>query len=127
MTAAPALFLTATLALLTAILGLLVSLRRREIGVSYGDGGDAVLARRVRAHGNLVEYAPMAVLLVWGLGAAGIGSGWAWAAALILLAARLLHAAGVLRPKGVALRAAAMVAQHGVFILAALALLGALV
>lgn len=29
-----------------------------------GDGGDEDLARRVRAHGNFIEYAPLALLLM---------------------------------------------------------------
>lgn len=37
---------------------------RRARRLSMGDGGDEDLARRVRAHGNFIEYAPLALLLI---------------------------------------------------------------
>lgn len=115
----PVLLLVAAFAILTAVLGLLVSLRRRAIGASLGDGDDPVLLRRIRAHGNLVEYAPLAVLLTWGLATVGLPPAAVWTAALLLLLARLIHAAGMLRAGGPALRALAMVIQHGTFLVAA--------
>ena len=52
-------------------LALNVSIRRFTLGkargdiasVSIGDAGDEILQRRIRAFGNLIEYAPMCVIL----------------------------------------------------------------
>ena len=52
------------LARLLLWLSWLVIAQRRVAGSSIGDGGDPVLQRRIRAQGNLVEYAPMFVILV---------------------------------------------------------------
>ncbi len=51
-------------ALLVVILGVRVTLRRRAARIGIGNGGDAVLALRVRAHGNAVENLPLALLLL---------------------------------------------------------------
>ena len=37
---------------------------RRSSGASLGDGGDTTLERRIRAQGNLTEYAPLFVVLI---------------------------------------------------------------
>ncbi|WP_262691961.1 MAPEG family protein [Kordiimonas aestuarii] len=61
-----------TITLITAsFLGLLliylsfnVSKHRGRAKVSIGDGGDDKLAHAIRAHGNLTEFAPMALILL---------------------------------------------------------------
>jgi len=37
---------------------------RRSLRVGLGDGGDPLLLRRLRAHGNFAEYVPMALILM---------------------------------------------------------------
>ena len=54
----------ALLAVLFLALAVNVVRTRRRAGVSLGDGGDELLARRIRAHGNFVEYVPMALILM---------------------------------------------------------------
>ena len=50
-------------ALLMVPLSLQVSMRRAQLGgMAFGDGGDDVLRRRIRAHGNFIEYVPTAVI-----------------------------------------------------------------
>lgn len=51
-------------ALLVLVLAARVVLMRRRRHVGLGTGGDEMLARRVRAHGNAVEYLPLALLLL---------------------------------------------------------------
>ena len=51
------------LAALLVVLSVRVILGRRDSGVSLGDGGEDRLNRRIRAQGNLAEYAPMGILL----------------------------------------------------------------
>ena len=38
---------------------------RRALSVGLGDGGHTILERRIRAHGNCGEYAPIALVLYW--------------------------------------------------------------
>ncbi len=88
-------FYAALLALLALILAWRVVMRRRAAQIGIGNGGDQDLAQRRRAHGNLLEYAPLALLLllmleldhtaVWLLHLLGI----------VLVVARVLHAWGL--------------------------------
>ena len=111
-------FLTGGFALMVAVLGFIVSLRRTGLGgISFGDAGDPSLQRRVRAHGNFIEYAPLAVMTVLSLNLADAPDWAAWGAAGVFLATRILHAAGLLAGMVIP-RAAAMVAQHLTFIAA---------
>ena len=57
--------------LYAAIFGLLlipityaVGLRRMKTRTSFLDGGDEILLRRMRSHGNFVEYVPFALVLI---------------------------------------------------------------
>jgi uncharacterized membrane protein YecN with MAPEG domain len=52
------------LGLLAAALTLNVILNRVRSGVESGDGGVASLAQALRAHGNFVEQAPIALILI---------------------------------------------------------------
>lgn len=51
-------------ALLIVVFAVRVTLRRRAISVGIGNGGDAILARRVRVHANAAEYLPLALILL---------------------------------------------------------------
>ncbi|HEX6865740.1 MAG TPA: MAPEG family protein [Caulobacteraceae bacterium] len=93
-----------------AILGLIllsvpVSLRRRKLSISRGDGGDETLGRRIRAQGNYIEYVPIA-LIAFGLAEAGGSTAptLCWIAAAFI-AGRVLHVwgmwAGILPPRAI--------------------------
>lgn len=56
--------LICALALIHLLLSARVISLRYAARVSLGDGGDPRLMRAMRGHGNLVEYAPIFVLLV---------------------------------------------------------------
>ena len=54
-----------------AVLGILFCLpslnvvrARGATKISLGDGGDTVLSRHIRAHGNFVEYVPLSLILI---------------------------------------------------------------
>ena len=64
----------ATLGLLLVVLSDLVSRGRRRSQVSLGHGGDPMLERTMRAHGNFVEYVPLGLILL-GLAATASESG----------------------------------------------------
>ncbi|MFQ6371936.1 MAPEG family protein [Shewanella sp. YIC-542] len=89
---------------LTTLLALFLSARvvqlrvRFKVGVGNGDHPELYLARR--AHSNLVENAPLGMLLLILAEANGVHDGWLHLLGTIFLAARLLHAIGLAQGKG---------------------------
>lgn len=79
-------------ALLQCALTALVILRRRQARVSFLDGGDKPLMRRIRAHGNFTETVPMALLLMALLEISGLGRMPLVIFGIALLVGRSLHA-----------------------------------
>ncbi|MBB3982472.1 hypothetical protein GGR44_002135 [Sphingobium fontiphilum] len=63
--------------------------------VLHGDGGDPLLARRMRAHANFIEYTPITLLLLLLVELAWGESPWLWGAGAIYLLARIAHAFGM--------------------------------
>jgi len=82
-------------ALLLIGLSLSVVLQRRSARVGLGDGGDAVLARRIRVQANFIEYVPLALLLLALLELGGLARMWVWVFGSVLLLGRMLHAVGL--------------------------------
>lgn len=91
--------ITGLYAALCALLILALSFRivglRRRLKVGIGDGGDAGLARAIRAQANAIEYVPLmlVMLLVAENNGAGVVFVHACGAGLVL--ARVLHAVGL--------------------------------
>ena len=50
-------------ALAFVAMSMLVVRRRRRLRVALGDGGNRLLARTIRGHGNFAEYVPLALLV----------------------------------------------------------------
>ena len=83
---------------------------RRSAKIALGDGGDSVLLRRQRAHGNFAEYVPLALLLMALAELQGLPSWKLHAIGLLLLVGRGLHAYGVSRdPEPLRLRVYGMI------------------
>lgn len=82
-------------ALLLLVLLARISRHRHGQRIGLGDGGDAVLARKIRVHGNFVEHAPFALLLMALLESCGLPGPWLWAFGTMLLLGRVLHAIGL--------------------------------
>ncbi len=80
------------LALIHSGLAITVIALRFRLQVAFGDGGHEVLGRAIRAHGNLSEYLPLAVLLVGSLEALGSDAAVIHIAMVLLVLARLSHA-----------------------------------
>ncbi|MBT8139583.1 MAG: MAPEG family protein [Gammaproteobacteria bacterium] len=59
--------------------------------ISLGDGGDAELLKRIRAHANFVETVPMAIFIIAVMELSGAGTGILHALGLLLVLARLSH------------------------------------
>ncbi|PPC75377.1 hypothetical protein C4K68_20640 [Pokkaliibacter plantistimulans] len=102
-----------TIGLYAGLLGLIyiflsyrVIAGRRQYRVALGDNHVAPLQRRIRVHGNFMEYVPLALIL-------------------LLLLGRLLHAYGVsAEQENLRFRISGMVATMTVLLVASLSLIG---
>ena len=81
--------------LLMLVLLARISRHRHGQRIGLGDGGDAVLDRKIRVHGNFVEHVPIALLLLGLLELSGLSAAWLWAFGGALLLGRLMHAIGL--------------------------------
>ena len=52
------------LTVLSIILSLRVSFKRGALAIALGDGGNPALLERMRQHGNLMENAPLALIIL---------------------------------------------------------------
>lgn len=95
MTAPITTFYAGIIGLLLLTLSYHVVRNRWRAGVSLGAGEDRDLERAIRAHGNLIEYAPL-ILLLMALVEAGGASPWLiHGCGGLLVVSRVLHAAGL--------------------------------
>lgn len=96
----PALYVTSVFAafaaLMVAALGFHVAIYRYRTRTNFGDEGDKALRARVRAHGNFIEYVPIALIVLGLVEYSGAEKWLVWLLGGILAAARLAHAIGVL-------------------------------
>ncbi len=88
--------LAALFAIMLVALSFPISLRRIKLRADIGHADDPVLHRRIRAQGNFVEYAPMAVVVVGLMEAAQVGAPLVWSLAGAFALGRVLHAYGML-------------------------------
>ena len=65
--------------------------KRRRTGINLGDGGDALMLRAIRGHGNFAEYVPLALILLAALELNGTSVYVLHGLGIALLAGRLLH------------------------------------
>ncbi|MEL7346043.1 MAG: MAPEG family protein [Pseudomonadota bacterium] len=120
--------ITGLYASLIGLLFLALSVRvityRRANSISIGAGGDRLLERRIRAQGNLVEYAPITLILLWMLEAGGAAAWSIHCGGACLVLGRTMHglALSSARPKPV-LRVGGMFATLTVLGAASIALL----
>lgn len=106
------------LVILLVPLSMAISMRRLKLGtVVFGDADDAVLRRRIRAHGNFIESAPIGILAIGLVELAGGPETLLWGLAGVFLGGRVLHATGMLYFDSPAPRGAAMLSQHVVCLL----------
>lgn len=83
------------LALLFLVFSVRVIGRRRAARVGLGDGGDRLLLRRQRVHGNFAEYVPLILVLMALAELQGL-PGWALhTLGIALLIGRAAHGFGV--------------------------------
>ncbi|WP_257539096.1 MAPEG family protein [Sphingobium sp. CFD-1] len=101
--------ITLTLAAACALINLWLASRCVRIRMAdkaiHGDGGNALLARRMRAHANFIEYTPI-VLILFALIEMALGASlWLWIGALAYAIARIAHGLGMDAESGGGLRA----------------------
>ena len=116
--------ITAIYAGLLALLFVLLSVRvislRRAGRVGLGDGGDALLARRIRVHGNFAEFVPLGLILIGLSESLGVAPMLVHGLGLALLVGRVSHAWGVSQPNEVLVfRSVGMVLTFGVLVVGA--------
>jgi uncharacterized protein len=77
--------------------------------VSIGDGGNEALVRRMRAHANYGENMPLVLILIGLIELAGGDARILWAAGILFILSRILHAFGMDRGSPSRLRAVGMI------------------
>ncbi|WP_170578167.1 MAPEG family protein [Ruegeria arenilitoris] len=90
-----ALIVTAVFVLMSIPMAIAVGVRRARTGILLLHGEDERLLRLMRAHGNFIEYVPLALLALAGAEIAGTAP---WLIAVcggVLLLARLIHYFGL--------------------------------
>jgi uncharacterized membrane protein YecN with MAPEG domain len=80
---------------LAVVLTVNVGRIRTKKRISLGDGGDPEMVSAIRAHGNLMEFAPLCLLIIWLLNGP-YGHRTIAVMGIILLVSRVLHAGGIL-------------------------------
>lgn len=83
------------LGLMLVILSIRVIGARRAARAALGDGGNEMLKRRIRVHGNFTEYVPLALILLAACESVGTSAWQLHALGGMLVAGRTLHAYGV--------------------------------
>ena len=96
----------------------ITSMRRAKLGVAFGDGNDNTLRRRIRAHGNFIEYAPIALIALGLVELGNAAEPLVVGLAVAFFLSRGLHAVGTLYTSTPALRAGGMLVQHAAFFVA---------
>ena len=87
-------------ALLVLVLAIRVAHWRFKHKIGLGDGGDKELLKRVRAHGNAVEYLPLCLILLGGMELNGYPNFLIHGFGAALFVSRVAHAWGVSRSSG---------------------------
>lgn len=74
---------------------------RRSDKISLGDGGDAKLAQKIRAHGNAAEYMPMAMIGLLVMASTGQPLWAVHFGGILFTVGRALHAYGLTNKSGI--------------------------
>jgi uncharacterized protein len=94
-----ALPITLTIAAGAALVNIWLMIRcgqaRAKQGVNIGDGGNDIVIRRMRAHANFTENAPIVLILIGALEATGGTSNWLWYVGIAFIFGRLAHGLGM--------------------------------
>jgi len=109
-------------ALIALTLAVLVVRQRRRTKTALGAGDNPAMQQAIRAHGNLIEYAPLILLLLLLLALIGLGTPWLHGLGVALTLGRVLHAWGLTTDPGQSFGRAAGIALTWATLAVALAL-----
>lgn len=87
----------ALLALIQVPMTFAVGIVRARTGIRFLDGGNELLTRRMRAHGNFTETVPITLLAMGGAEYLGAAPALLWAGGGLLFVGRLAHAIDMYR------------------------------
>ncbi len=91
--------ITLTIAAGAALVNIWLMIRcgqaRTKEGVSIGDGGSDMVIRRMRAHANFIESAPIVLILIAALELTGGTQNWLWYVGIAYIFGRLAHGLGM--------------------------------
>ncbi len=111
-------YLAAFFGVFLTVLTMRVIVGRVKLKVSIGDGGNPEMTKRIRAHGNFTEQAPMGLIMLAMAEMVGAPHRAVVALAIILLVGRLAHAWALSRSLGVNLMRQAGVVLTAIFMIA---------
>lgn len=115
--------ITLTFAAACALLNMWLAIRcarfRVKDKILHGDAGNGLLAKRMRAHANFVEYTPIVLILFALVEMAAGASLWLWIGALVYVVARVAHAFGMDADKPTLWRAGGALLTWGVMLVMA--------
>ena len=83
------------LTILAIFLAIKVGMNRVDTNIMTGEGESSMLLQSVRAHGNLIEYAPLALILLALLEMQNVSDFMLHLCGSLFFLARILHAYGV--------------------------------
>jgi uncharacterized membrane protein YecN with MAPEG domain len=87
--------LAAAAALVNFWLGMRIGQLRMKLKIFVGDDGNELMVRRMRAQANLIEQAPLFVILAGAIELAGRGGMWLAPVAAAFIIGRIAHAIGM--------------------------------
>ena len=97
----PVLLYAALCGLMFLFLSARVVQGRTAFKVGIGDGGNEEMRRRIRVHANFAEFVPLVLILLYAVQQAGFSLWIVHALGVVLVVARVFHAAGLGRTSGV--------------------------
>ena len=68
-----------------------IGVHRGSVRILRGDGGDPVLFKRIRIHGNFIENAPTTALTLAGAELLGLAQMWLWLGLAAFVTGRVTH------------------------------------
>jgi uncharacterized protein len=93
-------FFTAINILILFVLTFLVIRQRRSQEISMGHNDNEDMQRAIRVHGNFTEYAPLAMIGLFGMAACGANAYWMYGIGGAFTLGRLMHAFGYSKTTG---------------------------
>ena len=89
-------FYTAISAIILIFLSIKIIQNRRSSKISIGDEGNDFLQRKIRAHGNFIEYTPIFLIMLILVEMAGLNKYFIHFFGIIFMVGRASHAYGIM-------------------------------